>query len=145
MSLEITIPTHVDDHLVDGLNHLLPQLSSSAPPLTTEAVQALVDEPAVTIFVASDEGRIVGSLTLVIFPIPTGLRAWSEDVVVDDAARGLGAGRALTQAAIDESGARGVRSIDLTSRPSRVAANAMYVKMGFVARETNVYRFTLDG
>ena len=144
MTITVEIARHVNDALVDGLNSLLPQLSSSAPPLTHDAVQALVDSPALTVFVARDGERIVGSLTLVIFPIPTGLRAWIEDVVVDDATRGSGIGQALTTAAIDESRRLGVRSIDLTSRPSRVAANKLYVKLGFVLRETNVYRFSID-
>ena len=144
MTITVSIARHVDDALVEGLNDLLPQLSSSAPPLTRDAVQELIDSPALTVFVARDDDRIVGSLTLVIFPIPTGLRAWIEDVVVDGATRGAGIGQALTTAAIDESRARGVRSIDLTSRPSRVAANKLYVKLGFALRETNVYRFDLD-
>ena len=83
-------------------------------------------------------------MTLVVFPIPSGLRAWIEDVVVDESARGLGAGAALTEAAISESKRRGAKSIDLTSRPSREAANAMYVKLGFEQRETNVYRLSIE-
>jgi len=144
VTITVEVARHVDDALVDGLNDLLPQLSSSAPPLTRDAVQALIDAPALTVFVARDDDRIVGSLTLVIFPIPTGLRAWIEDVVVDGAIRGAGVGQALTIAAIDESRARGVRSIDLTSRPSRVAANKLYVKLGFTLRETNVYRLLVE-
>ena len=93
---------------------------------------------------ASDDGEIVGTLTLVIVPIPTGVRAWIEDVVVDEAARGGGIGEALTVAALDEARRRNVRSLELTSRPSREAANAMYVKLGFVPRETNVYRFFVE-
>jgi ribosomal protein S18 acetylase RimI-like enzyme len=144
MTVTVEIVKHVDDALVEGLNFLLPQLSSSAPPLTRDAVQELFDSPALTVFVARDDERIIGSLTLVIFPIPTGLRAWIEDVVVDGATRGAGIGQALTTAAIDESRRRGVRSIDLTSRPSRVAANKLYVKLGFALRETNVYRFAVE-
>ena len=144
MTITVEIAREVDDALVEGLNHLLPQLSSSAPPLTRDSVQELVDSPALTIFVARDGDRVVGSLTLVVFAIPTGLRAWIEDVVVDGATRGAGIGQALTNAAIDESRERGVRSIDLTSRPSRVAANKLYVKLGFEPRETNVYRYTVE-
>ena len=144
MTITVEIARRVDDELVEGLNYLVPQLSSSAPALTREAVEELVESPALTVFGARDGDRIVGSLTLVIFPIPTGLRAWIEDVVVDGATRGAGIGQALTNAAIDESRVRGVRSIDLTSRPSRVAANKLYVKLGFEPRETNVYRLSLD-
>jgi ribosomal protein S18 acetylase RimI-like enzyme len=90
-----------------------------------------------------DEFVIVGTLTLIIFSTPTGRRSWIEDVVVDESARGAGVGEQLTAAAIDEARQRGVRTIDLTSRPSREAANAMYLKMGFGRRETNVYRLSL--
>jgi ribosomal protein S18 acetylase RimI-like enzyme len=112
--------------------------------MTTSDVAALVESPATVVFIARDDGRIVGSLTLVVFPIPTGLRAWIEDVVVDDAARGQGVGEALTNAAIDESRRRHVRSIDLTTRPTREAANRLYARLGFVLRDTNVYRFSLE-
>jgi ribosomal protein S18 acetylase RimI-like enzyme len=129
--------------LLAGLNGLLPQLSSTAPLLTMPDVEKMVDSDAVTLFVASDDGVAVGMLTLVIFSIPTGLRAYIEDVVVDEGTRGIGVGEALIIAAVKEARGRGVRSIDLTSRPSREAANALYQKLGFERRDTNVYRLSL--
>ena len=144
MSVQVEIANEVTEELVAGLNHLLPQLSTSAPPLATPAVEALVASPATIVFIARDGGQIVGSLTLVVFPIPTGLRAWIEDVVVDGSARGKGAGEALTTAAIEESRRRHVRSIDLTTRPTREAANRLYARLGFELRETNVYRLALE-
>jgi len=143
VSISIEIATHATDELLTSLNQLVPQLSSSASPLTSDDVEALIANPAVSVFIAKNDGAIVGTLTLVVFPIPSGLRAWIEDVVVDEGARGLGAGVALTEAAVTESKRRGAKSIDLTSRPSREAANAMYVKLGFEQRETNVYRLGL--
>jgi ribosomal protein S18 acetylase RimI-like enzyme len=144
MSVQVEIANEVTEELVAGLNHLLPQLSTSAPPLTTPDVEALVASPATVVFIARDGGQIVGSLTLVVFPIPTGLRAWIEDVVVDGSARGKGVGEALTTAAIEESRRRHVRSIDLTTRPTREAANRLYARLGFELRETNVYRLALE-
>ena len=141
MSAHVEIADEATQELVEGLNELLPQLSTTAAPLTTADVDALVDSPVTVLFIARDEGRkIVGSLTLVIFAIPTGLRAWIEDVVVDATARGVGVGEALTRAAIEESRRRHVRSLDLTTRPSREAANRLYARLGFDLRETNVYR-----
>ena len=128
----------------DALNALLPQLSSSATPLDDVALERLLGSPAVTLFVARLEGRVVGTLTLVQFPIPTGWRAWIEDVVVDESARGLGVGARLTAAAVEAASAAGARSVDLTSRPSREAANALYQRLGFERRETNVYRFFIE-
>ena len=144
MSVVVEIVRSCSDELLRGFNHLVPQLSSSAPALTSDDLQRLVDSDASTIFVATDDGVMVGALTLVVFPIPTGLRAWIEDVVVDVNTRGLGVGEALTMAAIDEARRLGVRSIDLTSRPSREAANALYQKLGFSQRSTNVYRFFIE-
>ena len=144
MSVVVEVARQVTDELLRGINSLLPQLSSSAPLLSTEVLERLIRSDASTLFVARNDGVIVGTLTLVVFPIPTGLRAWIEDVVVDQDARGLGAGEALTLAAIDEARRRDVRSIDLTSRPSREAANALYQKLGFSPRSTNVYRFNLE-
>jgi len=137
--------TSVDDELIDALNRLLPQLSSSAPALEREEVGEMIDSPASILFVArEDDGdQVVGSLTLAVFRIPTGLRAWIEDVVVDSEARGRGVGSALVRAAIDRAGQMGCRTVDLTSRPSREDANRLYLNLGFVRRETNVYRYSL--
>lgn len=144
MSADVTIEVadRATQKVLDGLNRILPQLSSSAPPLTL--VQ--LDEICVNdmLFIARDSGVIVGSLTLVIFRLPTGLRAWIEDVVVDEAARGKGVGEKLNKAAIKATFDSGARTLDLTSRPSREAANRLYQKLGFKARETNVYRFAGD-
>jgi ribosomal protein S18 acetylase RimI-like enzyme len=93
--------------------------------------------------VAREEGRVLGMLTLITFEIPTAVRAWIEDVVVDEAARGRGVAAALVAAALEHAEARGARTVDLTSRPDREAANRLYVRMGFEARATNVYRRTL--
>jgi ribosomal protein S18 acetylase RimI-like enzyme len=90
---------------------------------------------------AKVDGVIVGSLTLVIFHIPTGIRAWIEDVVVDVDARGKGVGEALNKFALAEAKRQGATTVDLTSRPSREAANRLYQRLGFKARETNVYRY----
>ena len=90
--------------------------------------------------VARLDGEIVGTLTLVMFPIPTGTRAWIEDVVVDDATRGRGVGAALTQEAVRLARANGARTVDLTSRPARAAANRLYERLGFHLRDSNVYR-----
>jgi ribosomal protein S18 acetylase RimI-like enzyme len=131
--------------ILEALRRLVPELSSSAPPLTTAALEEIVASPATVLFVARDvvDGTILGSLTLVVFSAPTGPRAWIEDVVVASATRGRGVGAALVHAANARAGAAGSRTVDLTSRPSREAANRLYVRLGFVQRETNVYRKSL--
>lgn len=139
----IEVCTEVTDEVVEAFARLIPQLSSSSPPPSRDELQELVDSPATTLLLARDEGAILGSLTLVVFRIPTGVRAWIEDVVVDDAARGKGVGAALNERAIETAEGMGARTVDLTSRPSREAANRLYQRLGFEARETNVYRFVV--
>lgn len=143
VSVTVEIARSVDDDVVAAFERLIPQLSSSNPAPSREELTAIVESQASTLFIARVDGRIVGSLTLAVFRIPTGLRAWIEDVVVDSGARGHGVGEALNLAAIDEARRQGAVTVDLTSRPSREAANRLYQRLGFVARETNVYRFEL--
>jgi ribosomal protein S18 acetylase RimI-like enzyme len=143
MSTTIEIAEHVDDELVSALARLIPQLSSSNPAPSRAELEEIISSPTTELFVARVDGRIVGALTLALFRLPTGLRAWIEDVVVDGDVRGSGVGEALNRAALAEAKKRGAVSVDLTSRPSREAANRLYQRLGFVARETNVYRFLL--
>jgi ribosomal protein S18 acetylase RimI-like enzyme len=122
---------------------LIPQLSKSNPAPSRTQLEDIVSSPATMLFVARAEGRIVGALTLALFRLPTGLRAWIEDVVVDSDVRGSGIGEKLSRAALDEAKIQGAVTVDLTSRPSRVEANRLYQRLGFVARDTNVYRFQI--
>ena len=144
---EITVgaASGVDDELIAAFDRLIPQLSRSAAVPTPDVIREIVEAPANTVLIARDErdnGRIVGMLTLVVFRIPTGVRAWIEDVVVDEALRGRGVGEALSQAAIQRAVGLGARTVELTSRPSREAANRLYQRLGFVRRDSNVYRYT---
>lgn len=137
----VAVATVVDDELVAAFAHLIPQLSQSSPPPDADQLRVLVDGDDTVLFTARVDGAIVGSLTLAFYRIPTGLKAWIEDVVVDDAARGHGVGRLLNQAALAEAQSRGAKDVSLTSRPSREAANRLYQRIGFEARNTNVYRY----
>ncbi len=142
---EITIEEceMVTPELVEAFAELIPQLSRSSPPPDAGALDRLIASEACHLLVARDGDRIVGSLTLVVFEIPTGVRAWIEDVVVDSAARGRGVGEILNRRALELAADLGARTVDLTSRPSREAANRLYRRIGFEPRETNVYRYGL--
>ncbi len=126
--------------LVGAFARLVPQLSRSAPAPDADVLGEIVASDASHLLVAEADGELLGSLTLVVFRIPTGLRAWIEDVVVDGDARGRGVGEALNRFALDLAASLGCRTVDLTSRPSREAANRLYQRLGFVPRDTNVYR-----
>jgi ribosomal protein S18 acetylase RimI-like enzyme len=140
--VHVTQATTVSDELVEAFARLVPQLSSSASPPTRDQLNAMVSSPATTLLLArDDQDVIIGSLTLAMFRAPTGVRAWIEDVVVDAEARGQGIGEALVAEAVRVASEAGARTVDLTSRPSRDAANRLYEKAGFKMRDTNVYRF----
>jgi ribosomal protein S18 acetylase RimI-like enzyme len=144
VTVEVEVLSEVTGEVVDAFGRLMPQLSGSAAPLSQAALQDVVSHPAVTVLVARTSGGIAGTLTLAMFPAPTGVRAWIEDVVVDTSARGQGVGEALTTTALRHARAAGARTVDLTSRPSREAAGRLYERIGFTVRETRLYRYALD-
>ncbi|MDO4790905.1 MAG: GNAT family N-acetyltransferase [Buchananella hordeovulneris] len=133
--------------LREMFERLIPQLSRSAPAPTEEQIRQMLAQGCLDLFVFRPDAPLedgthplLGTLSLISFQIPTGVRAWIEDVVVDQAARGQGAGAALVAAAVAHAKEMGCRTVDLTSRPSREAANRLYRRCGFATRETNVYR-----
>ena len=142
--MKVEIATSLTPAIVDAVRRLVPQLSRSNPPPDTVELGEVVASPATDLFIALDDGgTIVGMSTLVTFRIPTARRAWIEDVVVDETARGRGVGDALTRAMVDRARELGAATVDLTSRPRRDAANRLYQRAGFVQRETNVWRYDL--
>lgn len=142
--MEIFEANEVTDELVEAWQRLMPQLSSSSPAPSRAQLQQIVDSEATIMFMARDEGRLVGSLSLAFFRVPTGVLSWIEDVVVDESARGKGIGEALTRAALEKAKQLGVKTVDLTSRPTREAANRLYQRVGFQTRQTNIYRYKIN-
>src|SRR5262245_39745904 len=136
--MDITRVAAVDDELVEAFARLLPQLSQARPPGRAEldAIAA-----GAVLLIARDAGAIVGTLTLTLYRIPTGLQARIDDVVVDTALRGRGVGEALSREALRIAREAGARNVSLTSRPSREAANRLYLRLGFERLDTNVYRY----
>jgi len=144
--MDIEIIEEVTDEVVEAFARLVPQLSSTAKIPGRTELEAMVGSDSSIVLVSRDPeqgGRITGSLTLAVFRVPTGVRSWIEDVVVDGAERGKGIGEALTRAALDVARQRGAKTVDLTSRPSREAANRLYQRVGFVQRQSNLYRYNL--
>jgi ribosomal protein S18 acetylase RimI-like enzyme len=129
----------VNDELVAAVARLVPQLSASRSAPSREELAELLAQPGTRLLVARDGGDIVGMLTLLVHRLATGVHGRIESVVVDEAARGRGVGEALTRAALEVAASAGVQSVELTSSPSRAAANRLYPRLGFEQRETNVY------
>ena len=138
--INIVEVTEVTDELANAFGRLLPQLSQKAKPISKADLETIVSSDN-ALLIATDGDAIVGSLTLVLYKIPTGLKAHIEDVVVDNSCRGKGIGESLIRYAIDKAQQIGAASVDLTSNPNRESANRLYQKMGFKQRETNVYRY----
>ena len=139
--IKIFVITEADDETLDAVNRLLPQLSKSSKLINRSTLQKLSNSECTRLYVAKEDDTIFGMLSLVVFSIPTGTKAWIEDVVVDERARGKGVGRELMNHALNVAKELGAKSADLTSRPSREAANKLYQAIGFEGRETNVYRY----
>ncbi|RWD96128.1 MAG: GNAT family N-acetyltransferase [Mesorhizobium sp.] len=143
LQIEIDEVIAITPAVAEAFAELVRQLSSSARMPSKGELEEIVASPATIVLAARASEKIVGMLTLVVFRIPTGVRGIIEDVVVDEAYRGQGIAEALTREALARSGAAGARTVDLTSRPSREAANRLYQRLGFQKRDSNVYRFSL--
>ncbi|MDN3664507.1 GNAT family N-acetyltransferase [Algibacter miyuki] len=133
----------VTEHVVKAMQALIVQLTSNCELPNREVLEHIVNSDSTLLFLAEDNNEIIGTMTLVLNKIPTGDKVWIEDVVVDQAARGKGVGKALIEAAITYATENNIEKINLTSKPEKVAGNRLYQKMGFVQRETNVYRYTI--
>jgi ribosomal protein S18 acetylase RimI-like enzyme len=131
--------TEPDEALAKAIARLVPQLSAGRTPPTLAELAAIAATPATALLVARDDERVLGMLTLVLYRVPTGLRGWIHDVVVDEAARGRGVGEALSAEALRIAESAGVLTVHLTTRPEREAANRLYPRLGFREYETNVY------
>jgi ribosomal protein S18 acetylase RimI-like enzyme len=144
VDVDVEVMNEPTSEVVEAFGRLLPQLSSSAPPVDAATLRDIASGAASTVLLARADGEIVGTTTLVIFRIPTGVRAWIEDVVVDEAARGRRVGEALTREALRIATQAGARTVDLTTRPSREAAGRLYERVGFARRDSRLYRYTLS-
>jgi ribosomal protein S18 acetylase RimI-like enzyme len=144
VTVQVEVLDKVTGEVVDAFARLIPQLSRSAAPPGTAELDVILGSSANTVLLARSAGAITGTMTLVMFPLPTGLRAWIEDVVVDESARGQGTGEAMMQEALRIARAAGARTVDLTSRPTRAAAGRLYERLGFTIRESRLYRYTFE-
>jgi len=139
--------TDVTEEIMQAFQRLIPQLTRQSPPPTRELLESIAASPDTFIFLArypDEDSAIVGSATLVSFQTPTGQHGWIEDVVVDYKARRQGIGKALTEKCLGKARELGLREVNLTSRPTREAANRLYQDLDFIQWETNVYRYPLD-
>jgi ribosomal protein S18 acetylase RimI-like enzyme len=144
VTVQVEVLDEVTGEVVEAFGRLLPQLSRSAQPPGRAELETIVRSPANTVLLARSAGTITGAMTLVMFPLPSGLRAWIEDVVVDESARRQGVGEAMMRESLRVAREAGARTVDLTSRPAREAAGRLYERLGFKIRESRLYRYTVE-
>jgi ribosomal protein S18 acetylase RimI-like enzyme len=137
--MDVERVTAADDELVAAIARLVPQLSATRTPPGLAELQAIAAEENTILLVAREDGEVLGMLTLVLYRVPTGLRGWIHDVVVDESARGRGVAGALTEEALRVATEARALTVHLTTRPAREAANRLYRRLGFDDYETNVY------
>jgi ribosomal protein S18 acetylase RimI-like enzyme len=144
MEVKIRRVTRFSKKVYNSVLHLLPQLDQAYPLPSAEHFRSVLRNPN-NHFIIAEHGNkeIVGIMTLVTYSIPTGTKYWIEDVVVDESSRGKGIGKMLVIHAVDNAKSMGAKSVDLTSRPFRIAANQLYHRLGFELRETNLYRYLI--
>lgn len=142
--MRIEIVTEANEELLRAFQRLIPQLTNNNPAPALNDLAALLRDPASTLLVARDDrGEIAGALTLVVYRVPTGIRSVVEDVIVESSARRQGIGEALLRYAIGLARSKGAANISLTSNERREAANRMYLRTGFIRRETNIFQIKL--
>ena len=142
--MQLEIVTQADEELYEAFQRLVPQLTTNNPPPSLNDLADLVRDSSSTLIIArNDNNDIVGALTLAVYRVPTGIRSVIEDVIVDISTRGEGVGEALMLRGIELAREKGAGNISLTSNPMRVAANKLYLRVGFTKRETNAYQMKL--
>ncbi len=140
-NMKIERITQVNESTVEVFKRLMPQLTGKDEHPSLEELQRVIQSDERFLFFATENGEVIGTLTLVFYPLPSGLKAWIEDVIVDEQARGKGVATALLKHALQVARDRGALKADLTSMPWRIAANNLYQKIGFEKRESNMYRY----
>ena len=136
--------TKIDNKLVDAFQKLFPQLTSSRKPPSKKELEEIIAPDSTILLISSEdkEGmKITGTLSIAFYKTPSGHHAWIEDVIVDEHFRGKGIGKSLVNKALEFAREKKADSVNLTSMPARVAANKLYLKTGFVKRETNVLKY----
>ena len=132
---------NIDKKAAEQVEDLLHMLDSKLPGIDAERLARLVKDEDLYLFVTEEDGRLAGMLTLTFCETLSRRKYWIEDVIVDDAFRGKGFGRALVRAAVDFAREKeGLPTIYLTSNPSRISARSLYMSEGFEEYETGVFR-----
>lgn len=142
--IKVEIATTVTSEIADAITELISQLTDSLSKPSCDYLRQILESDTTTLFLAKENDKIVGMLSLIIYLVPSGKKSWIEDVVIDNHSRGKGIAKQLIEQAFSFAKNQGVEKIDLTSNNKRIAAHQLYKKLDFVKRDTSVFRKTLD-
>jgi len=141
--MELLEVKKADIELTKAMHNLISQLNEYADLPDIDALSEIIKSASTQLLMLRENGNWVGSISLVIYQIPTGRQARIEDVIVDSKFRGRGFGKILMEEAVRRARIAGAASLSFTSRPEREAANRLYQNMGFRLHDTNVYKLDL--
>jgi len=147
LEIDIAPVVTVTDELEAAFKHLVSQLTINHTPPTREELSEMIKSETSTTFIARlrDENKtVVGTLTLITYRVPTGLRARIEDVIVDESFRRQGVAKALILYSLNVAQNAGADGVALTSNPQRIEANNLYQRMGFKRWETYLYFYKFE-
>lgn len=141
--MEIKELVSFSEEYVDALDALMHELSSGAAATVDRVRKCIADEDTHQ-YAVFEDGCMVGCATLCVCTTPEMVLGFVEAVVVTAACRGKHLGRRLMERVIDDARRFGVQHLHLTSSPKRIAANGLYLSMGFQRKETNVYVLNIN-
>lgn len=136
----------VTGELVDALHEFRNRLGRRTVSYTPSAsdLEAIIRNSSTQLLVARAEaGTIYGALTLVVYPLPSGIRSWIEDLVVLPPQSGRGLGVVLVEEAVRRARIAGAERIELLVDPSQVAARNVFQRMGFRPYDKSPYSLRL--
>lgn len=144
-NLTIRDATHAD---VDALLRLLCQLDppdeAPTPAEARDAVDAVTNHPGMRLVLAELDGAVVGAMMMAVLPnLSHHAQPWCqmENLVVDEAHRGRGIGRALMDWCEAEAREAGCYKLQFQSRNHRRASHRFYRRLGYQALTIGFRRY----
>lgn len=136
----LTNEVRLSEEVLREINELMEILSPGIKKVDSARFSELRSNPLFELYLLELEGKIAGMASLHYMETLAKKSAWVEDVVVHPTHQGKGLGRKIMKHVVEEAKKKGVKHIDLTSNPKRIAANKLYQKLDFEPRKTNIYR-----
>ena len=138
--------TSVDDDVVEAAKRLSSQLNSSNQvTVSREYLETITENPDNYWLMARRESdaRFIGMASLFIMRLPTNVRSFLENIVVDEDSRGQGVGIALSMRAFEIADSQNVNTLRAQAGTQNGVSRSMLQKAGFKIEDYLDY-FELD-